>query len=476
MTIYLSMSKKIAIKTACIEHTVEFDTPISLYLKLRDHFVNPILLESNIHLNPKNARSIIALDPIASFQVQGGVVRKELPYHQYEHYPLKHPLEVSDLFQSFIRQFEVEPTSDERLVNGFFGYSTFDSVQYFDTLQFDDAKRKMDIPDINYALYRYVIVTDHPRQLVYVVQNFLEGETPSFDLIEMLVAKQTFSTYNFKKVGEKESNLTDEQHRELIRKGKHHCKIGDVFQIVLSRQFRQSFIGDEFNVYRALRRINPSPYLFFFDLGSFKIFGSSPEAQMIIEGDVAKVNPIAGTYRRTGNELRDKELGTLLLNDPKEIAEHTMLVDLARNDLGRHAQKVEIEKLKELEYFSHVIHIVSTVKGHLPEGSNPIQIFGDTFPAGTLSGAPKYKAIQLINEYENQNRSYYGGAIGFIEFNGNMNQAILIRSFLSKDNTLYFQAGGGIVFKSNEDDEVQEVQNKLAALMKAIDEAHEKNN
>ncbi len=465
------MPNKIKLHTAIIEHTVEFDTPISLYLKLRDHFLNPILLESNIHLNPSNARSIIALDPIANFQVQNGVVKKKFPNEQLEMQPLKHPLEVSELFQDFLHQFDVEMPDNKRVVNGFFGYSTFDSVQYFDTLEFPKDKRKMDIPDLNYALYRYVIVTDHPRQVVYVLQNLQAGEVADFDLIERLVAKQTFSTYDFEKTGEKTSNLTDEAHRELIRKGKHHCKVGDVFQIVLSRQFQQPYKGDEFNVYRALRRINPSPYLFFFDFGNFKIFGSSPEAQMIINKGVAKVNPIAGTYRRTGDDEKDKELGALLLADPKEIAEHIMLVDLARNDLGRHSTKVEVERLKEIEYFSHVIHIVSTVKGYLPKDANPIQIFGDTFPAGTLSGAPKYKAIQLINEYENQNRGYYGGAIGFIEFDGDMNQAILIRSFMSKDNILYFQAGGGIVFKSNEEDEVQEVQNKLGALMKAIDEA-----
>ncbi|MEM8523903.1 MAG: anthranilate synthase component I family protein [Bacteroidota bacterium] len=459
------------LQTAYIEHTVEFDTPISLYMKLRDHFLNPILLESNYQLNERNARSIIALDPIASFKVQKGIVSQSFPNGSEENFALENPLDVSSIFQEFIQQFQVQMPENKQVINGFFGYSSFDSVQYFDTLEFDEEKRKMDIPDIYYSLYRYVIITDHPRQIVYILQNLQEGESADFEKIETLVRKQTFATYKFNKIGEKTSNLTDEQHKEMIRKGKHHCKIGDVFQIVLSRQFQQKYKGDEFNVYRSLRRINPSPYLFYFDYGSYKIFGSSPEAQMVIREGIAKVNPIAGTYRRTGNWERDQELGAELLKDPKETAEHIMLVDLARNDLGRHSEKVEVEKLKELEYYSHVIHIVSTVRGHLPKDANPIQIFGDTFPAGTLSGAPKYKAIQLINEYENQNRGYYGGAIGFIELNGDMNQAILIRSFMAKDNILYFQAGGGIVFKSDEDSEVQEVQNKLAALMVAIDDA-----
>lgn len=468
------MHSTIHLQTALIEHTVEFDTPISLYLKLRDHFLNPILLESNYHLKESNARSIIALDPIAVFQVQKGTLRHQLPDGTIEEEKLDNPLDVSQRFQQFMQRFEVDMPDQPNLVNGFFGYSTFDSIQYFETLEFPMDKRKMDIPDIYYALYRYIIITDHPRQVVYVLQNLQENETADFEQIETLVRRQTFATYDFRKVGEKSSNLTDEEHRAMIRKGKQHCKRGDVFQIVLSRQFRQAYQGDEFNVYRALRRINPSPYLFYFDYGSFKIFGSSPEAQMVIQNGTATVNPIAGTYRRTGDWERDQELGQELLKDPKETAEHIMLVDLARNDLGRHSEKVEIEKLKTLEYYSHVIHIVSSVKGRLPKGVNPIQVFGDTFPAGTLSGAPKYKAIQLINKYENQNRSYYGGAIGFINFNGNMNQAILIRTFLAKDNILYLQAGGGIVFKSDEDTEVEEVQNKLAALMMAIEEAEGK--
>lgn len=258
---------------------------------------------------------------------------------------------------------------------------------------------------------------------------------------------------------------------ELVRTGKHHCQIGDVFQIVFSRQFSQQFKGDEFNVYRVLRSINPSPYLFYFDYGSFKILGSSPEAQMLIREGVARVNPIAGTYRRTGNNEVDAIKARELAEDPKEVAEHIMLVDLARNDLGRHATNVRVKKLKEIQFFSHVIHLVSTVEGDLEPGANPIQIFGDTFPAGTLSGAPKYKAIELINQYENQNRGFYGGSIGMLGFNGDITQAIVIRSFLSKDNTLFYQAGAGIVAASQEESELQEVNNKLGALKRALKEA-----
>ena len=289
--------------------------------------------------------------------------------------------------------------------------------------------------------------------------------------LETLIKKPTFGTYNFELKGEETSNLTDEAYKKLVTLGKQHCQLGDVFQIVLSRQFQHRFLGDEFQVYRVLRSINPSPYLVYFDYGSYKIFGSSPEAQMIINEEVATVNPIAGTYRRSGDWEEDQRRAKALLADPKENAEHIMLVDLARNDLGRHCSKVEVKELKEVHFYSHVIHLVSKVEGQLDESSNPIQIFGDTFPAGTLSGAPKYKALQLINEYENQNRSFYGGGIGYIGFDGSMNQAIVIRSFMSKDNVLYYQAGAGIVAASDEESELQEVNNKLGALKKALEEA-----
>ena len=224
-------------------------------------------------------------------------------------------------------------------------------------------------------------------------------------------------------------------------------------------------------MYRVLRSINPSPYLFYFDYGSYKVFGSSPEAQMVVKDRVARVNPIAGTYKRTGNNEEDREKAEELAADPKENAEHIMLVDLARNDLGRHARNVRVEKLKEIHFYSHVIHLVSTVAGDLDPDTNPVRVFGDTFPAGTLSGAPKYKAIELINQYENQNRSLYGGALGFISFDGDINHAIVIRSFTSKDNTLYYQARAGIVTASDEEKELQEVNNKLGALKKALLEA-----
>ncbi|MEL6924083.1 MAG: chorismate-binding protein, partial [Bacteroidota bacterium] len=324
---------------------------------------------------------------------------------------------------------------------------------------------------IQYFLFRYVIGIHHFKDEIYILQNCVGDELADLTKVQNLINSQRLSTYKFELDGEESSNLTDDEFKKLVTAGKHHCQIGDVFQIVFSRQFAQKFKGDDFNVYRVLRSINPSPYLYYFDCGSYKIFGSSPEAQMVINDQVATVNPIAGTYKRTGNMEQDAKLAQQLSEDPKENAEHIMLVDLARNDLGRHSSNVMVKDLKEIHYYSHVIHLVSKVEGELEATTNPIRVFGDTFPAGTLSGAPKFKAIELINQYENQNRSFYGGAIGYIDFNGNMNQAIVIRTFLSKDQTLYCQAGAGIVVASDEESELQEVNNKLGALKKALIEA-----
>ena len=323
---------------------------------------------------------------------------------------------------------------------------------------------------MQYWVYRHVIGFDHYKNTMVMVENVPEGQESQMDTLEVLMGSTSNKMAHFELDGKETSNLTDQEFRDLVTAGKHHCQIGDVFQIVFSRQFQQKYKGDDFSVYRVLRSVNPSPYLFYFDYDGYRLFGSSPEAQMIIKDKVATVNPIAGTYRRTGNDKDDAIQAQKLTEDPKETAEHIMLVDLARNDLGRHSTEVRVKDLMNIEYFSHVIHLVSRVDGDLEEGTNPITVFGDTFPAGTLSGAPKYKAMQLIDQYENQNRSFYGGGIGFIDFNGEMNQAILIRSFLSKDNTLFYQAGAGIVAASKEENELQEVNNKLGALTKALAE------
>ena len=440
-------------------------TPVSIYLKIRDQYSESVLLESTDFRSVENCFSFVGIDPIARFIAQGNTVTETFTDGTKKTLIVENK-EVLPLFKTFMTQFQVEDTPS--VLNGFFGHTSYDAVQYFDTMKLDKSKRKMDLPDLHYALYRFVIGINHFKDEMTILENIPTGETSQMDKLETILNSQTLSSFSFKMEGEERTNMTNEDFKALVAKGKHHCQIGDVFQIVLARNYAQSFTGDDFQVYRALRSVNPSPYLFYFDYGSYKIFGSSPEQQLVIKNRIAGVNPIAGTYLRTGNDEQDAQLAQDLAKDPKENAEHIMLVDLARNDLGKHCKSVRVKELKDIQFFSHVIHIVSKVEGELKDDVNPIDVFADTFPAGTLSGAPKYKAIELIDHYEQQNRHFYGGGIGFIGFNGDLTHAIVIRSFLSKDNVLYRQAGAGVVVSSVEATELQEVNNKLGALKKAM--------
>jgi anthranilate synthase component 1 len=368
---------------------------------------------------------------------------------------------------NFLSSFE---TLDNNIpVNGIFGYNCYDAVQYFESIKFRSRPEDSEaIPEMRYSVYKYIIAINHFQNNLFIIENLLENESSEIDRIETLLSNRNYATFHFYSEGEEKSNISDKEYMEMVSKGKEHCFRGDVFQIVLSRQFKQGFRGDEFNVYRALRSINPSPYLFYFDYGSYKIFGSSPEAQLEIKGNKAYIHPIAGTFRRTGNDEHDKRLAEELSKDPKENAEHVMLVDLARNDLSRNASEVTVETYKEIQFYSHVLHMVSKVSGILPENTNHMKVLADSFPAGTLSGAPKFKAMELIDKIEKTARGYYGGSIGYIGFNGDFNHAIMIRSFLSKNNTLFYQAGAGIVSESVEEKELQEVNNKLMALKNAM--------
>lgn len=446
-------------------------TPVSLYLRLRDHYTDPVLLESNDLRNQAECYSFIGLDSLASIQVKAGVLQVQQTDGALTQRPIQPQESVADLLQAFVKSFQ--PTGDTpfRGFNGLLGHTSFEGVQYFESIRFDEAKRRHDLPDLRYHLYRFVIAIDHYQDELYLLENCLEGQPSRMEALVQRLQAPPAQVHPFQLEGAETSNLTDEAFKALVRLGKQHCQRGDVFQIVLSRQFQQRFQGDEFQVYRVLRSVNPSPYLFYFDYGDYRIFGSSPEAQLVVRNGQARLNPIAGTYRRTGDDAADTRAAQALRQDPKENAEHIMLVDLARNDLSRHATNVQVRALKEIHYYSHVIHLVSTVTGDLPEEANPIQIFGDTFPAGTLSGAPKYRAMELIHHYENQQRGFYGGALGYLSFEGEMNQAIVIRSFLSQEHTLYYQAGAGIVVASEEEKELQEVNNKLGALKRALERA-----
>ncbi|WP_298368067.1 anthranilate synthase component I family protein [uncultured Lutibacter sp.] len=456
--------KRLKFKTISKQQLADTVTPVGLYSKIRDKYANSLLLESSDYHSKEESYTFLCADPIVTLKAD-----KNKFTYSYKNKELDSK-EINRDFYSIFEEYKstVDVSCDEAIksFNGFYGYISYNSIQYFETIKLKAAKAPSEIPDLQFSFFRFIIAINHFNDELTLIENIEEGEKSRIHEIETLINSRTYGLYKFDMDGKESSNCTDEYFKNNVAKAKQHCKRGDVFQIVLSRQFQQSFSGDEFNVYRALRSINPSPYLFYFDYGSFKLMGSSPEAQIKIDAEKAIINPIAGTFRRTGDMAKDILLGEKLSKDQKETAEHVMLVDLARNDLSKHASDVNVEVFKEVQYFSHVIHLVSTVQGK-PKGK-AIEIVGDTFPAGTLSGAPKFKAMELIDTYENQTRGFYGGAVGFIGLDNSVNLAIAIRSFVSKKNTLYYQAGAGIVMKSTEEGELQEVNNKLAALKKAL--------
>ncbi len=439
-------------------------TPVGVYMRLRDLYPQSALMESSDYHDSNNSRSFIGINPIASVAIGHGLATISFPDGSNEKHEINSNYGSADAIHALIDHIEV--TGEHANICGLFGYTSFNAVRYFENINVkDETQAKNDAPDLLYILYKVVIVFDHFNNTLTIVS--LDGKK-EVDDVKRAMNKANVKAYDFHPVGETTSPLTDEEHKTNIRKGIQHCLRGDVFQIVLSRRFIQKYEGDDFKLYRALRSINPSPYLFYFDFGGFRIFGSSPETHCRIEGNKAYIDPIAGTTKRTGNAEADRKGAEYLRNDPKENAEHVMLVDLARNDLSRNCHGVKVDFYKDLQYYSHVIHLVSRVSGELDKGADPIKAFIDTFPAGTLSGAPKVRAMQLISEYEPHNRGAYGGCIGYIGLDGSLNQAITIRTFVSRNGELWFQAGGGIVAKSNEEYELQEVNNKLGALRRAI--------
>ena len=447
-------------------------TPVGIYLRLRDRFRDTILLESTDFHAGENSYSFIGIHAVAGIEISNAAaIEFKLPGQTAERIKLDNTADVPQLLYDFMQRFEIKEAAAKpvNVAQGLFGYTTFDAVQFFDNVKTDDDGRQTtEIPLMRYRLYQYVIAINHFKDELFICENHLIGIESEVGVIESLIKSKDVPGFPFKHIGEERSNMTDAAYIEMVKKGVASCHRGDVFQIVLSRRFEQQFTGDEFNVYRALRSINPSPYLFYFDYGDYKLMGSSPESQLIVDKGKAIVHPIAGTFKRTGDDEQDKALAIKLENDEKENAEHVMLVDLARNDLSRMCTEVEVTQYKKINYYSHVIHLVSEVTGKVGPEANPFKLLATTFPAGTLSGAPKIKAMQLIHEFETTARSYYGGAIGFIGFDRSVNHAIMIRTFLSRDNTLVYQAGAGVVAVSNPESELQEVNNKLNALKLAI--------
>lgn len=450
----------------------DLHTPVGLYRSLRDHYPGALLLESSDYHDAGNSSSFICLQPLKTLQLHKGVLTTDDIYAGKSDKAAARETFKDDI-SLFLKGFELSETNDE---HGVFGYIAYDAIRYFEDIELKHRmEHEFDHPEMMLSAFRFVVRLNHFNDTMHITEYCPASEKPAMAQLLSHIRNQHDPVFPFEAATKVHSNLTDDQYLAMVGQAKFHCRRGDVFQVVLSRRFSVGFKGDDLNVYRALRRINPSPYLYYFDYGSFRIFGSSPESQLRIKRGIASLNPIAGTYKRTGNDEADKALSEELAQDPKENAEHAMLVDLARNDLSRSCHQVKVETYKELQFFSHVIHLVSKVQGMMDKPADAIQTIGDTFPAGTLSGAPKHRAMQIIDELEPQSRGYYGGAVGFIGFNGDVNMAILIRSFLSKNNTLFFQAGAGIVERSVPESELQEVNNKLAALHKAIDEANTNN-
>ena len=463
------MYKLNSVKKNIIVDTI---TPVSIYLKLRDNYSNTILLESSDYSAKDNSYAYICCNPIAKFYVKKNTLFTEYPDGSKFQKEVAKDIRIFSELEKFMNKFSIQDDSNQSkkyISKGLFGYMTYDSIRFFEKININNESFGDDIPDIYYSLYSEIIVVNTFNNEANLISY--SGNKNKIDEIEKLIKGKKINEFSFKLNGKLESNLTDDEFLKMVDDGIKHCYRGDVFQIVLSRKFSQKFSGDEFCVYRQLRSINPSPYLFYFDYGSFKIFGSSPEAQLVIKDKKAEIHPIAGTFKRSGDDAVDKEKAIKLFEDDKENSEHMMLVDLARNDLSRSCSNVKVEKDREIQFYSHVIHLVSKVTGELKSPSN--DIIGNTFPAGTLTGAPKFRAMELIEEYENHTRSFYGGAIGFIDFDNNFNHAIMIRSFLSKNQNLLLQAGAGIVSKSNRHNELNEVYNKIGALLKALEKAEE---
>ena len=442
----------------------DLHTPVGAYLRLRDLHPMSALMESSDYHDRANSRSFICTEPLATIAVAHGKCAMSLPDGSREERAMGESYRPEHALREFMDRFAVG--GEGAGLCGLYGYTSFNAVRYTEGIAVKDATAERDdAPDMMYTLYKNIVAFDHFDDTMTIAT--LGGEA-DIDRLLKRMNKDCAHGYGFRATGEPKPTLTDDQHRQNIRRGIAHCLRGDVFQVVLSRRFVQPYEGDDFCLYRALRSVNPSPYLFYFDFGGFRLMGSSPETHCRICGRRAYIDPIAGTARRTGEAEADRKAAAALAEDPKENAEHVMLVDLARNDLSRNCHGVGVEFFKDLQQYSHVIHLVSRVSGTLDDGADPVKAFFDTFPAGTLSGAPKVRAMQIISELEPHCRGAYGGCIGFIGLGGDVNQAITIRTFVSRGGELWLQAGGGIVARSDVERELQEVDNKLGALRKAI--------
>ncbi|OPY58914.1 MAG: Anthranilate synthase component 1 [Pelotomaculum sp. PtaU1.Bin035] len=476
---YLLLSKKYDLIPVCREINADMDTPISIFKKISPR--GPAYLLESVEGGESLARySFIGFDPFLNFtskgeesRISGGGGSKVVSGSPLEN--------LAKLISGFhVYNGEELP----RFFGGAVGYLGYGAVRFFERINIS-RKNIPDLPDSNFIFAGTVLIFDHVKHSLKIVINSFPGENPesSYDNVE----------YRFQKVIESinrtvaleygnpghgafapvETNMTRENFIKQVERAKEYIKAGDILQVVLSQRFRTPFQGEPFNVYRRLRALNPSPYLYYLDFGTAQVVGSSPEMLVRVVGDTAETCPIAGTRPRGKNLEADRRMAEELLEDAKERAEHLMLVDLGRNDLGKVCEpgSIKVSRFMEIERFSHVMHLVSNVKGRMSSGRDSSDALRACFPAGTVTGAPKVRAMEIIDELEPDGRGVYAGAIGYFGFTGNLDTAIAIRTVIIREGNAYVQAGAGIVADSDPEREYEETINKARALLNTIGEA-----
>ncbi|MBF0115928.1 MAG: anthranilate synthase component I [Magnetococcales bacterium] len=465
------------------EIMADLDTPVSAFLKVAQDEPYAFLLES-VHGGEKWGRySILGIQPTAIFTISGQEVTIQYPGQPTQTLTGQDPIH---LLRQFMAQYQPVPVPDlPRFHGGAVGYFGYDMIRAFEKIP-DQNPHPLSTPDALFLIADLVLIFDNLLGKLKVVANtFIDPKVPLDTLYQQACARIQQIVQRLQQavpaqsltpvpvVGEQEfqCEMSAEQFKQAVEAAKEYIRAGDIFQVVLSQRFSTPFHHSPITLYRALRASNPSPYLFILRLGDFSLVGSSPEILVRQEGDLVTVRPIAGTRRRGATPEQDLALEKELLADPKEIAEHIMLVDLGRNDLGRVSQfgTVRVTEQFVIERYSHVMHIVSNVEGRLQPGLDPLAVVAATFPAGTVSGAPKIRAMEIIDELEVSRRGPYAGTVGYLSFSGNMDLAITIRTAIIKNNTLYVQTGAGIVADSLPEREYEETREKARAIFRAVE-------
>lgn len=472
---YLDLSREYNLVPVTVEYVADTETPITLYLKLLDQGPS-CLLESVEGGQYLGRYSFIALDPIVTFRSAGGDGALVFPDGRAENVsgpPLKTLREIMQSFRVPERE------NNLRFWGGAVGFTAYDAVRSLEKLPGTPVD-ELQMPDCIYFFPSTVVIFDHVRHTVTLSVNLpLDGEDPcvvykravsKLKQIRDKLQRSIPYTGEFTLQGAIKEDLSDDEFVQRVQRAQEYIRAGDIIQVVLSRRYALNFDGDDFAIYRRLRSVNPSPYMYYFNLGDIKVIGSSPEMLVRVENETVTTCPIAGTRPRALDPEEDRRLAGELLDDEKERAEHLMLVDLGRNDLGRVSVPgtVKVPRFMEVDYYSHVMHIVSRVEGILAPDKDALDALAACFPAGTVSGAPKVRAMEIIDELEPNRRGIYAGAVGYLGFNGNMDTAIAIRTMVIKGNTIYIQAGAGIVADSQPQRECEEIASKARAMFKTL--------